>query len=319
MPDSLLVTSEIDPSSVFNDVDGIPFSDWLEIEPALKYRQLTARELWNKVVQLSRIKDPFDFSDAKLTEECRWEKSPERVRRWRKCWIANGLLHEVEARPGGGVYSIVDRDPAALLKAVASIQGREFTPMEAAADFLVLQSQAGGPFLAPCEFLAARRKWAVPRVVPFLKFLMDRRAMWRIESVYQMVPRRLGGKMAGHTLPMAEKVGLKYRMRPSALAWFTKWEIDPSLGWFFGLPISGIKLVSHPLLQGQDLGPNWLTGGSYGIEGGIACTIALILITIFLWRTSLISATPELLQMTSEENPSTPEPVLTIRPADEHA
>jgi uncharacterized protein len=102
---------------------------------------------------------------------------------------------------------------------------------------------------------------------------------------------------------------------PLGVHWVWNW----ALGWFFGLPISGIQLVSHPLLQAQDSGPKWLTGGSYGIEGGIACTIALTLTTIFLWRTSLVSATPELLQMTSEENPNRPEPVLTIRPANEHA
>jgi len=95
--------------------------------------------------------------------------------------------------------------------------------------------------------------------------------------------------------------------------------IEFVLGWFFGLPISGINLVSNPLLQGQESGPKWLTGGTYGIEGGVACTISLILVTIFLWRTSLISATPELLKMTSEENPVTAEPVLTLRPADDQA
>ena len=102
---------------------------------------------------------------------------------------------------------------------------------------------------------------------------------------------------------------------PLGVHWAWNW----ALGGLFGLPISGIKLVSHPLLQAQDSGPRWLTGGSYGIEGGVACTIALVLMIIFLWRTSLVSATPELEQMTSEENPNTYEPVLTIRPADEHA
>ena len=102
---------------------------------------------------------------------------------------------------------------------------------------------------------------------------------------------------------------------PIGVHWMWNW----ALGWFFGLPISGINLVSHPLLEAQDSGPKWLTGGSYGIEGGVACTLVLILFTVFLWRTSLVSATPELKQMTSEENPKTSEPVLSIRPAGEHA
>ncbi len=102
---------------------------------------------------------------------------------------------------------------------------------------------------------------------------------------------------------------------PLGVHWSWNW----ALGWFFGLPISGIQLVSNPLLQTQDNGPKWLTGGSYGIEGGVACTIALALFTVFLWKTRWLSATPELKQMTSEENPATSESVLSIRPADDHA
>jgi len=102
---------------------------------------------------------------------------------------------------------------------------------------------------------------------------------------------------------------------PIGVHWAWNW----ALGWFFGLPISGLQLVSTPLIETQDNGPKWLTGGSYGIEGGVACTIALILFTAFLWKTRWLSATPELRQMTSEENPATPEPVLSIRPANDHA
>lgn len=102
---------------------------------------------------------------------------------------------------------------------------------------------------------------------------------------------------------------------PLGVHWSWNW----ALGWFFGLPISGMKVVSNPLIATQDNGPKWLTGGSYGIEGGVACTIALILFTVFLWKTRLLSATPELKQLTSEENPATAEPVISIRPANDHA
>jgi membrane protease YdiL (CAAX protease family) len=102
---------------------------------------------------------------------------------------------------------------------------------------------------------------------------------------------------------------------PLGVHWSWNW----ALGWFFGLPVSGIRLSSEPLLKATDAGPFWLTGGSYGIEGGVACTISLALFTIFLWRTPWISATPELKKLTSEENPATPSTILTIRPADDHA
>ena len=91
---------------------------------------------------------------------------------------------------------------------------------------------------------------------------------------------------------------------PLGLHWAWNW----ALGWFFGLPISGIKLVSHPLLVATDDGPFWLTGGSYGIEGGVASTISFALLTLFVWRTPWLRATPELRKLTSEENPATPAP-----------
>lgn len=102
---------------------------------------------------------------------------------------------------------------------------------------------------------------------------------------------------------------------PLGIHWSWNW----ALGWFFGLPVSGLKIVSHPLLEATDSGPKWLTGGSYGIEGGAAAMIALAVVTIFVWRTSIVSATPELKRMTSEENPVTNEPVLSIRTAEDQA
>jgi hypothetical protein len=50
-----------------------------------------------------------------------------------------------------------------------------------------------------------------------------------------------------------------------------------------------------------DIGPAWLTGGSYGIEGGLACTLALVISTLFIWRTRLVRATPEMKSLTDDE------------------
>ena len=89
---------------------------------------------------------------------------------------------------------------------------------------------------------------------------------------------------------------------PLGIHWAWNW----ALGSIFGLPVSGANLTSHTPLVARDIGPTWLTGGSYGIEGGVACTIVLIIGSWFLWKTRLVSATPELLKLTSEELPASP-------------
>lgn len=102
---------------------------------------------------------------------------------------------------------------------------------------------------------------------------------------------------------------------PLGLHWSWNW----ALGWFFGLPVSGMVVTSHPLLKGNDLGPIWLTGGSYGVEGGVACTVVLVAFTIITLRLPWVRATPELYKLTSEENPVLPSRVVSIQPADDAA
>ncbi|HZJ44713.1 MAG TPA: CPBP family intramembrane glutamic endopeptidase [Pyrinomonadaceae bacterium] len=100
---------------------------------------------------------------------------------------------------------------------------------------------------------------------------------------------------------------------PLGVHWAWNW----ALGSLFGLPVSGMRIGSHSLLVGTDIGPAWLSGGSYGIEGGAACTVALILSTLFLWRAPWLTATPELMKMTSEENPVVHERAISVVPAAE--
>jgi membrane protease YdiL (CAAX protease family) len=88
---------------------------------------------------------------------------------------------------------------------------------------------------------------------------------------------------------------------PLGIHWAWNW----ALGSLFGLPVSGLtEIAPHPLLRGVDLGPAWLTGGGYGVEGGLAGTVALVASTIFVWRTRWVNASEEMLKLTSTENPA---------------
>lgn len=77
-------------------------------------------------------------------------------------------------------------------------------------------------------------------------------------------------------------------------------------GAFLGIPVSGIKFVTTaPVLQVTNNGPNWFTGGDYGIEGGAACTIALIVSTALIWFLPILKPTEEMMILTGQENPVT--------------
>jgi membrane protease YdiL (CAAX protease family) len=85
---------------------------------------------------------------------------------------------------------------------------------------------------------------------------------------------------------------------PLGLHWAWNW----AMGALLGLPVSGItSLTRAPLFRAADAGPAWLTGGAYGIEGGAACTVALIISTIFIWKTRLLRADEELKKFTDAE------------------
>ena len=87
---------------------------------------------------------------------------------------------------------------------------------------------------------------------------------------------------------------------PLGLHWAWNW----AMGALLGLPVSGItSLTRAPLFRATDRGPAWLTGGAYGIEGGAACTLALIISTIFIWKTRWLRADPELKKFTDGEIP----------------
>jgi hypothetical protein len=101
---------------------------------------------------------------------------------------------------------------------------------------------------------------------------------------------------------------------PLGVHWSWNW----MMGAVLGLPVSGIeKLTPAPLFRSLHVGPAWLTGGAYGLEGGVACTLALLVSTIFIWRTRLFRADPQMKRLTDEENPVSKEGVSLTDAADE--
>ena len=95
-----------------------------------------------------------------------------------------------------------------------------------------------------------------------------------------------------------------WRTRSLWLPLGAHWAWNWALGSVVGLPVSGITSLNRaPLLRATDAGPEWLTGGAYGIEGGAACTVALLISTVFVWKTKLLRADEELKKFTAGEQP----------------
>jgi len=85
--------------------------------------------------------------------------------------------------------------------------------------------------------------------------------------------------------------------------WFV-WGMHLMWNWMqgaiFGVEVSGLTEVAHsPLLKETDGGPAWLTGGDYGIEASIACTIALIVSTVAIHYLPGLKPNEEMLVLTS--------------------
>jgi uncharacterized protein len=65
------------------------------------------------------------------------------------------------------------------------------------------------------------------------------------------------------------------RTRALWLPWGLHFGWNLTLGLVFGLPVSGITQFAV-VVRGVATGPGWLTGGQYGIEGGAAGTVGIL-------------------------------------------
>jgi uncharacterized protein len=90
--------------------------------------------------------------------------------------------------------------------------------------------------------------------------------------------------------------------------WFV-WGLHFMWNWMqasiFGIEVSGItSIATSPFLVEIDHGPSWLTGEAYGLEGGVACTIAIAASILAIQLYPGLRPDPEMLAMTGGNKPS---------------
>ncbi|HEU4390499.1 MAG TPA: CPBP family intramembrane glutamic endopeptidase [Blastocatellia bacterium] len=69
-----------------------------------------------------------------------------------------------------------------------------------------------------------------------------------------------------------------------------------TMGFVFGLPVSGTDLFKQIGVLGSTArSPVWLSGGTYGPEGGAAATLAVLLSAILIWKSGLFRQSQEML------------------------
>jgi hypothetical protein len=92
-------------------------------------------------------------------------------------------------------------------------------------------------------------------------------------------------------------LGLAYLMTRSlwlATGLHCSWNF--AMVFIFGLPVSGFTgLDEFAWLRGSSGAPLFVSGGSYGPEGGVAATLALILSTLAIWKSGLFTPSDEML------------------------
>ena len=73
------------------------------------------------------------------------------------------------------------------------------------------------------------------------------------------------------------------RTRALWLPWGIHFGWNATLGFLFGLPVSGIRMF-NVIVRVSATGPKWMTGGSYGIEASVTGTVAVLIGLLIVWR-----------------------------------
>lgn len=73
------------------------------------------------------------------------------------------------------------------------------------------------------------------------------------------------------------------RTRALWLPWGIHFGWNAALGFLCGLPVSGLRMF-NVVVRTSTTGPNWMTGGSYGIEASATGTIAVLIGLVIVWK-----------------------------------
>lgn len=65
----------------------------------------------------------------------------------------------------------------------------------------------------------------------------------------------------------------------------------------FDLPVSGLEYFDTPIYTAVPVGPEWLTGGAFGPEGGLAGTVGFAVALILVLRISAFKPAPEMREL----------------------
>lgn len=74
------------------------------------------------------------------------------------------------------------------------------------------------------------------------------------------------------------------------------------LGWnwtmasLLDFPVSGI-VMDVPLYTARETGPDWMTGGAFGPEAGVAASLTIVLGTAWMWRTRRLGESPRMREL----------------------
>ena len=74
------------------------------------------------------------------------------------------------------------------------------------------------------------------------------------------------------------------------------------LGWnwtmasLLDFPVSGL-VRDMPLYTARETGPDWVTGGAFGPEAGIAASLTILLGTVWMWRTRWLGESPRMREL----------------------